>query len=172
MNKEKVSNLVGTYATPIAVILGGLILLLFPDTATALLTKIFGWAAILVGVALAFYAITGKQGTSAGFQAPIYVFAGIWLIKRPMSLAVAFGKLLGIGLLLSAISGYRRSSAGRGIYVAEGILGVILLVAPLTATRTVCTILGLVLLVVGVITLISAKGRGRLDSGDDSIIDV
>lgn len=166
---------IAIFAAPAAAILGGLILLFSPDTATVLIATVIGWLFLLAGVILAVVAITGNQGLSAGLRAAVCIAVGVWLTRSPMSLAVAFGKLLGLGLLIGALSGYGKSisTQGRAMYLLEGVFGVVLLIAPLAASRTVYTILGLVLVAVGIIVLVSRfKNQNRLDSGSGRIIDV
>lgn len=173
MNNLK--SLLETFTAPVLTILGGLILLFSPDTATVLIATVIGWVLLIVGVLLAIDAVLGNQGLSGGIRAGACILAGVWLTRSPMSLAVAIGKLLGVGLLVGAVSGLRRSStgAGRGIYLAEGIFGVVLLIAPLTATRTVYIVLGLIALAVGIGMLMNRlRNHDRLDSGSDGIIDV
>lgn len=173
MNNFK--RLLETFAAPVLTILGGLILLLSPDTATVLIATVIGWVLLIAGVLLAIDAVVGNQGLSGGIRAGVCILAGVWLTRSPMSLAVAIGKLLGVGLLIGAVSGFRKSTTGggRGIYLAEGIFGAVLLIAPLTATRTVYVILGLILLVVGILMLMNRlRNQNRLDSGSDGIIDV
>ena len=173
MNNLK--SLLETFAAPVLTILGGLILLFSPDTATVLIATVIGWVLLIVGVLLAIDAVLGNQGLSGGIRTGACILAGVWLIRSPMSLAVAIGKLLGVGLLVGAVSGLRRSStgAGRGICIAEGVFGVVLLIAPLTATRTVYIVLGLIALAVGIGMLMNRlRNHDRLDSGSDGIIDV
>lgn len=173
--KRNLSDLLAAYAAPTATILGGLILLFSPDTATVLIATVLGWAALILGIILAMVSIAGKQGMGAYLRAAVSILIGVWLTRSPMSLAVAFGKILGIGLLLGAISGFRKSAskAGRTIYLAEGAFGLVLLVAPLTATRTVYTIVGLVLVAAGIVMLVNkVKNQDRLGPGNDNIIDV
>lgn len=168
-------KLVETLAPPVLTILCGLILLVSPDTATVLIATAIGWLLLIVGVLLAVAVIVDNQGLIGGIRSGICVLAGIWLTRNPMSLAVTIGKLLGVGLLIGAVSGYQKSvtGAGRGMCLAEGVLGVVLLVAPLTATRTVYALLGLIALAVGIGMLVNRlKSRNRLDSGSDGIIDV
>ena len=168
-------DLVETFAPPVLTILGSLLLLFSPDTATVLIATVLGWGLLIVGVLLAVAAIVGNQGLTGGIRCGICVLAGIWLTRNPMSLAVTIGKLLGVGLLIGAVSGYRKSvtGSGRGMYLAEGIFGVVLLIAPLTATRTVYIVLGAILLAVGIGMLMNRlRNRNRLDSGSDGIIDV
>lgn len=175
MDMNDLRKWITIFAAPAATILGGLVLLFSPDTATVLIATVIGWLFLIAGVVLAIVTITGNQGLSGGIRAAICVAVGAWLTRSPMSLAVAFGKLLGLGFLINAISGYRKSisSQGRVIYLAEGVFGVVLLIAPLTATRTVYTILGLVLIAVGIGMLVSRfKNNNRLDSGESRIIDV
>ena len=173
MNNFK--KLLETFAPPVLTILGGLILVFSPDTATVLIATVIGWVFLIVGVLLAIAAVTGNQGLTGGIRSAVCILVGLWLTRSPMSLAVTIGKLMGVGLLIGAVSGYRKSvtGAGRGMYLAEGIFGVVLLIAPLTATRTVYTVLGLILLAVGIGMLMNRlRNRNRLDSGSDGIIDV
>ncbi len=173
MNKHNMIQYISAYAPAAASILGGLVLLFCPDAATALVAVIIGWVALAIGILLLIAAAVTHEDLGTFLKAGISIAAGLWLINNPMSLAVAFGKLLGIGFLVSGFSGCRKSNskAGRTIYLVVGLLGLVLLMAPLTATRAVYTVLGLILVVVGIVMLLNRLNKGRLDSGD-GIIDV
>ncbi len=173
MNKNNITQYITTYAAPAASILGGLILLFSPDTATALLSTIIGWAGLILGVILVIVSLAAKQAKGV-IQGGISVAVGLWLRNNPMSLAVGFGKILGICLLIGAFSGFRKSNSrgGRTIYLAEGVLGLVLLISPLTATRAVYTVIGLSLVAAGIVMALNRlKKKDRLDSGD-GVIDV
>lgn len=164
-------NRLSAYAAPAAAILGGLILLLSPDTATALIATVIGWGALILGILLMIVGIASKQGLGLLWKALISLAVGLWLTRSPMSLAMVFGKVLGIGLLLGAISGWRKSvsSAGRSIYLAEGAIALVLLIAPLTASRVVYTVVGLILVAAGLVMLGNRQKKGP---NGGNIIDV
>lgn len=176
MKKEKILFLISRFAAPAALILCGLILLLSPDTGSYLGAKLLSWGLLLGGCFYGLLTLAGSGDRVKNAFLTLGLFAsGSWLGKNPMGLAAGFGRAVGILMLVSAMGGFLRSnySGGKAIYVVIGVLGLLLTVMPMTASRTIFILVGLGLLAAGIILLVKRLREQRyLDGGDDpNIID-
>ena len=100
---------------------------------------------------------------------------GVWLLKNPLLLAAGIGRLVGILLLIRGIQDLLSSNYGRGkvLSLITALLGLVLILLPMTTSRVVFSLCGLVVLVVGITMLIDRLRLRRLMGGDDdpNIID-
>ena len=163
--------------TPVLLILLGLILLVSPDSASALIARLLGWllglAAICFGIAalVSPHARPGKV-----FAAIVLAMIGGTLARNPLILATWIGRFIGILLLLNALSDaftIRRIGLRPGFSLVTAVIGVVLIVLPLTASRLLFSLCGAAAMLVGIVMLISRiKGHRILDEpGDPNIID-
>ena len=53
MKKHEISALIARFATPVALVVLGLVLLFCPDTASALISKVVGWCLVIAGIVMA-----------------------------------------------------------------------------------------------------------------------
>ena len=53
MKKQKLAAFLSRYATPAVLIVLGLVLILCPDTASALISKVAGWGLMMAGIVVA-----------------------------------------------------------------------------------------------------------------------
>ena len=177
MKKNSISPLIFQLISPVAVILLGLVLIVCPDTAAALISRILGWVLTLIGIGFGVAAITDRSGAvRKGITAVILACAGGWLTANPLVLAAWIGRLLGLmmafrgirDLMLSASRGYSRPLA-----LITAAVGVVLILLPLTTSRLVFCICGIVILLVGVGMLMDRLKNMRYlpRGGDDNIID-
>ncbi len=177
MKKYTTSQLLSILAVPALTVLLGLILLFSPDTASALLGKLLGWAGVLVGAVLLFRAVALKPPLRSRFVLPVLcLVAGIWLLTDPLILARFLGRGLGLILLLRGIRSMTQTEGGkpRLSTVIPALLGLLLVLLPMTTTRLVFNLAGIVIIFVGI-----TDGFDRLrekkqleDGADPSIIDV
>lgn len=176
MKKRDILSLLYQLASPILLMVLGGILLLSPDAASALISRLIGWVLTLVGVGIGIFAIADRRNAvMKGFAAVGFVCVGGWLIAHPLLLAAGIGRVLGI---LIALRGIRDLIIARDrgqqnlLALVTTVVGVILIVLPLTTSRLVFRIVGLVILVIGIAMLVQRlKDQRYLDSGDSNIID-
>lgn len=175
MKKHPLFTLLYQIASPLALILAGLVLLLFPDTASALISRILGWGLTLAGILSGIWAIFDRRrAVSKGIAAVSLVCIGGFLTANPLLLAAFVGRIIG---LLIALRGIREvflsRSLGRGQLLA-GILtaaGILLMVLPMTASRLVFSACGLVVTVTGVLMLLEKLRQRQLPPDKPDIID-
>ncbi len=163
-------------ASPVAVILLGLILLFNPDSASALISRLLGWGICLAGLGFGIAALFDRDDlVKKLIPAALCFLIGNWLLGHPLALASGIGRLLGALLLLRGlrdVAQARKWGHGKILAYITTALGVILILAPLTTSRLVFSLCGLVVLVVGIAMLLDRlKDRRQLEQGDPNIID-
>lgn len=177
MKKRDIFPLLYQLASPVALMLLGVLLMIHPDTASVLIARLLGWACILAGVGFGIVAIVTKEGTAGKVViAAVCISLGGVLLRSPLLLAAWIGRLLGILLILrggrdTVLS--RRHGHGQLLAVLVTLVGVVLTVLPMTTSRLVFAVCGAVLLLLGAAMLRDRlKNRRYLDGGDDpNIID-
>ena len=177
MKKEDIFGKVQLLLAPVLVILLGLILIFCPDSASALIARVLGWVFGLVAIGLGIGALVNPQGR-AGKVAGSVVCAviGGWLGSNPLVLAAWFGRIIGIVLLLDGISDIRNNiRQGRGplMSIVVILVGAVLILMPMTASRLIFSLCGIVVLAIGVVMLLGRlKDNPRLNGPQDpNIID-
>ena len=183
--KTDIPAMLNLAGIPLVLIVVGLILIVSPDSASALVSKVLALVLILHGVVFLISSFTNRRGRQMAllFYAIICLVAGIWLARNPLALAWGIGKFLGILLGLRGIRGVldalRVKNQG-GSYIAGLVLnlltlavGLWMLLSPLSPSRILMTVLGIVCLVIGIANLLDVRGQLKaLISGDDpNIID-
>ena len=176
MKQSKFWFWVKLLASPVALIALGVLLFLNPDSASAFLAAALVWCLVLVGAGLAIAAVAIRQGTAAKvLGAAVCLFLGIWLLRNPLLLAAGLGRLVGILLLIRGIQDLlsSRFTQGRLLSLITAVVGLILLLLPMTTSRLVFSLCGLVVLGLGIVMLLERlRLRRLLDEGDDpDIID-
>ena len=177
MKKRDFLSVVYQLASPAALILLGLLLIISPDAASALVARLLGWIVLLVGIGFGITAIFSRQGqVGKGVMAVGCVTIGGFLMRNPLVLAAGIGRLLGILLILRGgrdVMLSRRYGHGRILAMVTTVVGVVLAVLPMTTSRLVFSLCGLVVLGIGAVMLYDRlKNRRYLDDGGDpNIID-
>lgn len=176
MKNNRFLDLLYQLASPVAVILLGLLLAVNPDSASALIARILGWVLTLVGIGFGIAAIIDRDHmVRKGITAVVFACVGGTLSANPLLLAAWIGRLIGIliavrgirDLLLHGSYGYSRTLA-----LITTAVGILLVVLPLTTSRLVFSLCGLVVLFIGIGMLADRlKNRKYLDKGDNDIID-
>lgn len=149
----------------ILTILCGVILVLRPDTASALLSAVAGWALIAAGAAALIAGFAGGFGGGTVVTGAVLLLAGAWLHRNPLMIASVLGFVVGFLVLrqgLRAMGDAQRSRRNGGFWipgavlaVVEALVGVRLILSPLSISRLVLSIGGIVLIVIGVCNLIA-----------------
>ena len=178
MKKYTIPQLLSLLAAPLLTVLLGLVLLFSPDTASALFGKLLGWCFLLGALAVAFSA--RKASRHWGVIGSIILGAlGVWMLLNPLVLAGAIGRILGLALFGWGVGTVRRSfcqkiTPGLVAAVAVALLGLVLFLLPMAATRLALNLAGIVIICIGVADGIDRiRGQKLLDEGSDpNIIDV
>lgn len=175
MKKNSFLQLLYQLASPLAVILLGLVLVICPDTATALVARILGWILTVIGIGFGIAAIIDRDhAIRKGVTAVGFACVGGWLTANPLILAAWLGRMLGLlitargirDLMLHASYGYSRLLA-----LITAAVGVVLMVLPLTTSRLVFSVCGIVVLLLGVGMLLDRLKQLRyLPRGNDNNI--
>lgn len=176
MDMNRILKLAKRCAGEIFMILCGAVLLFFPDTAVALVTKIVAWVLVGIGV----FKVMKNLKDSATYWGDwvatvLYFLLGGYLLVNPLVISETIGRFLGILLIIHGMSDLRASryGSGRAIGILTAVAGMVLVVIPRTLFNTLLGLAGLVLLIVGIINLVDKLRHGRyLDQGGDpNIID-
>ncbi len=171
---------------PVLTVALGVILVVSPDTASVLIARLLGWVLVLVGGGIAAVALLGHpvNKTSRFLWAAILAMAGLWMLGNPLVLAKFIGRVLGLALMLHGardINLNLRYSSGKMEFdrtnllaIATVIIGAVLVVLPLTTSRLVFIVVGVILIFLGAGEIYDRlKGRPGIGSGNDpDIIDV
>ena len=82
--KDTILSVIRLIATPVLLMVLGLILLIHPDSASALVAQILGWVLVIAGVVFAVSAIAGHFDTLGKVLSAVCCFAvGAWLLRNP-----------------------------------------------------------------------------------------
>ena len=180
MKKENIKELVKLYAWPAALTILGFVLLFSPDTAAALIAKIIGWVCIGIGVVVAIAAITGASydRVRLAVLAVLCLGVGIFITAFPLVLAETLGRFFGLFLILLGIGNIKKAIQKKSIdlpyrvSLAVAVLtlgaGVVLVRLPMTLSRIILNICGLVLVVIGIANIVGRYQEQKLlEAGED-----
>lgn len=185
MDKERMKKLLRLYAWPAVLTLLGLVLMFSPDTASALIAKVIGWVLIGAGVCVAIGAVLGMAGDRVRMIviAVLCLGIGIFVTSFPLLLAEMLGRVFGIFLIIRGIADIRgalRKKAAdipwqysMGIAALTLAAGIILALLPLTLSRIILNICGIVLVIIGIVNIAGTyQEQKALESGSrPTIID-
>ena len=175
MNINKLNNLCSTFGFPATIILFGLILLISPDSATALVFQLIGWILVIAGAGKAIFMAKKSAISNAGgwIAAAVCVAAGIFLLKKPLVLSNLLGRFLGILLLVEGAQDLRRHGENRLMAIITAGAGIVLFLLPRTLANVLLTLCGAVLIIVGVLNLLGRLRNYRqlAEPSDPNIID-
>lgn len=169
MKKENLLQLLNRFGTSVTMLLLGLILLLVPDSAAVIIAYLMGGLLTLAGIVLGIAALLDRR-FSKGFWALACLSVGGTLVGNPLLLARNLGRFLGVWLAIEGGDCLRKGSRNFGVILL--VAAVLLVLSPMTLSRLVFSVCGLVVLVMGVWMLVNRIREGNyLDKGDDNIID-
>lgn len=152
MKKHSISAFLSRYATPVVLIVLGLVLIFCPDTASALISKVAGWGLMMAGVIVAVAMVVDSDwSVSKILTILVLVGLGRWLMSHPLAWAAWGGRIIGLLLLLRGIRDFTQSvfTQGKVLSVVTAVLGLVLILMPMTASRMVFSLCGMVILAVG-----------------------
>lgn len=169
MKKANLMELVNQFGTPATMILLGLILLLAPDSASVIIAYLVSGILTLAGIVLGITALLDRR-LSKGIWALICLSIGSTLMGNPLLLARNLGRFLGIMLAIEGGDCLRKGNRTFGTVIL--IAAVALVLSPMTLSRLVFALCGLVALFVGIGMLVDRlKHQKKLSKGDDNIVD-
>ena len=175
MKKQELFDLLYQLASPIGMILAGLVLALCPDLASAVISRVLGWCVTLVAICFGIGAILDRpKAVRRGIISVALAILGGTLTAKPLLLAAFVGKIIGLFIALRGVRELflaRSRGCGKvpGLFLT--VAGVLLVVLPMTASRLVFSICGWVILVAGVLMLLNKIRERRLPPGRPDIID-
>ena len=165
----------------ILMIVFGAVLVMNPDSASALVSAILGWGLFVVGVALVIGGIQdGREGGAIG-QGVLFLVVGSWLRRNPLMIAKVVGVLLGLTAVQHgwrAMENAQRTKRSGGFWIpgavvaaVELLVGVRLILSPLSVSRVVLTLAGIAMAACGIWELISRRREKKYIPGTPNIID-
>ena len=175
MKKTDVQTLIRLLLTPVLMVILGIMLVLRPDSASALVGKILGWVLLILGIGLVVESLIVKElNTSRVLFAAVAAALGLWLLRNPLSLAAALGRIAGLLILVRAVQDIinaTRWKCGMKYALLSAIIGGLLILLPMTTSRAVWVIVGILVIVVGVLMAIDRLKPGKLLGDGGNIID-
>jgi len=177
MKKQHILSTIQLFLAPILVILLGLLLLINPDSASVLIFRLIGGLLTLLGIGVGIAALFSDRGRVGKLIGAIAMLAcGGVLSARPLLLAAFAGRVVGLLLFIDGV-GDMINAHRRGIRflmpLLVTVLGGILVLMPMTASRLVFSLCGLLVTVTGIFMLLDRLRHRRLPKGEDdpNIID-
>lgn len=159
----------------------GLLLALVPDLASAALSAAAGWILIAAGVAALIVGFVGTRSPGSILFGALLLLAGRWLHRSPLMITSVIGVVLGLlvlsqGLRTARKAGWTRRAGGFWIpgtvlAAAELLVGLRLIFTPVSASRLVLRIAGILMAICGGCALAAAYRGTRHMDGDSRIID-
>lgn len=164
MKKQDILSLIQLLLVPVLLILLGLILVVNPDSASALISRLLGYALVLGAICTGLTAVFVKSGRiSRGIAAVTLAIVGGWLMAHPLWLAAWISRFLGIIIAINVLPDLWyaiRQKRNCLFHVLAAAVGVGLILLPMTASRLVFTLCGVVVLAIGGIMFFD-RIRGR-----------
>ena len=174
MKKQEILSYIRLFFAPVLVMLLGLILIVNPDSATALVSKLLGTVIILIGVGFGISAVFDSHGRSIkAITSVVMAIVGGWLVKNPLALATWLGRFVGVLLVIDGLQDMvelRRFGKRFRMPLLVTLVGVVLILMPMTTSRLVFTLCGIVVLIIGAVMLLDRmRSKPRLNSHSDII---
>jgi uncharacterized membrane protein HdeD (DUF308 family) len=156
-------------AMPVTLIVFGLLLLIFPDSASVIIAYGLGGILLLAGVVMGIGAALDRRLSQILWTVACLSIGGT-LMGNPLLLARNLGRFLGILLAIEGGSCLRNGSRTFGTVLLAA--AAVVVFSPMTLSRLVFSLCGAVVLVMGIAVLISRLKQLRyLPKGRDNIID-
>ena len=178
MKDSNLKTMVKLLMAPVLVMALGLVLLINPDSASVLVSRVVGFVLTLAGIGCVIGAIFSSQGRIGKIlSAVIFLGASGWLNANPLMLASILGRFVGIFLMINGLQDLRRAWQRQQGFVVPAVVAAVgfalTVLMPLSVSRLVFTLCGIVILVIGIV-MISDRLKKRLwldDGSDPNIID-
>ena len=171
MKKQQILSTIQLFLAPVLVILLGLLLLINPDSASVLISRLIGGMLILVAIIVGVTALFSQQRRVFKLICALLILnCGIILSRNPLLLASFAGRVVGLLLFIDGfadlLNAHRRGIRGL-LPLLVTILGGILILMPMTASRLVFGLCGLAVTVIGIFMLLDRLRRRQLPGGDN-----
>lgn len=183
MNRKNLRDYMELLGAPLLLAVLGLIMAISPDFASGLVGKLIGWLAIAAGalMLLTMLISSGPVGTGGAIRAVLLALLGLTIVRHPQLIAKFLGLILAFVLSGAGLKQMRFARAKReaGFGSAAELLfsllilaaGVVLFFVPLTASRVIFRVCGLVLLAVGTLrVLLRLRSTRFIEQGSDKRI--
>lgn len=144
-----------TFALPVLLMLLGLVLVIHPDSAAALIGKLTALVVILSGGAMGISVLAGDpyRRVRRLIPAAVTLVLGLWLLANPLFIARSLGRVLGVLLVLEGgsdlIGALRRGYPFPVMAVITLVAGAVLALVPMATSRLLFTLCGILLLCIG-----------------------
>lgn len=169
MKKANIEQLLNQFGMPVTMMVFGIVLLVFPDSASVIIACLMAGLLTLGGIVYGIGALLDRR-ISRGFWALVCLSLGGTLAGNPLLLARNVGRFLGIFLAIEGGNCLRKGKRVFGMVILAAAVALVL--SPMTLSRLVFSACGLVVLVIGIAMLLSRLREQRyLEKGDDNIID-
>lgn len=177
MKDKKWLNTLTPLVIPALLIILGIVLIVRPDSAAALIGKVVAFSLLLTATVLAIAGLSGDVGSRIYrlIISAILLALGLWLLLNPLFIAKSLGRILGILLILEGGSAIGDALRWKYPFPVVALItlvaGIVLVLVPMTASRLVFTICGIVVLCIGVAEL-AEKLLGKRRPKKSDIIDI
>ncbi len=165
----------------VLMIVCGALLALRPDSASALVSVVLGWGLIVVGVMLIVGGFLSGREWGSIAQGALFLICGSWLHRNPLMIASVLGLILGV---VAVRQGWRAARHAQwtkrsgGMWIPGGVLAVLellvgirLILSPLSVSRLVLKLAGIAMVACGGWELISRSRERKYIPGEAHIID-
>ena len=156
------------------ILLCGLVLTFNPEGATVLVTKLVGWALVVICAAKLIKLAVGDRlhwGREA-FYGGCCIAVGVILLAKPLIIANLIGRTIGIILMVWGLTAMKdgHSKLTAIITVAAGLA---LVCIPASLTNALLTLCGIIMVAIALMNILSRfKERKRIEGREDpNIID-
>lgn len=159
MDVQKILKMLRLFFLPALLIGLGVVLVVNPDSAIVLVTKLLAWVCVIVGAVGALTLVMKKQqsGLSGWFwPAIILVAVGVYFLANPLMLAHFISRIIGLVMIIGGIGDLRESHyrAGKGLAIVMIVAGAVFLLMPSTLTHAILGLVGVVMAVIGIVQLL------------------
>lgn len=165
----------------ILMIVFGVLLTMKPDLASAAVSAVAGWALIAVGVAFLVSGFVDGLRLGRVVFGGLLLMAGSWLHRNPLMIASIIGVGLGVLVLSQGMQAAREAQwtkrgggfwiPGTVLAVLELIVGIRLILSPLSVSRLVLSLAGIAMVVCGACNVVAHYKNVRYIPDADGIID-
>ena len=169
LKKKNFEYILNTFGMPVTLMVFGLVLLLNPDSAAIVITRLLGWVLSMAGILYGIYALIGDEHRRIGrfVTAGVCLILGSTLQFNPLILARNIGRFLGVLLAVEGGHILHKNAGSKTMGILTLVGAVVLVMAPMTASRMVFSLCGLVLLCIGGGQLLERLRKKKLGKGPD-----
>ena len=173
MDRKQLKALLDRFGSGTLMLLSGAICLLFPNSAVALITTLLAWLLIAAGAVTGIRALrTRAQGLKNWLLPLSALVLGVYIATDPLVLSEYLGRFFGLFLVITGASRMRTpSDREKFLGAITAAAGLALFLIPLALVGTLVTVLGLVLMVVGLVNILANLRPALYHPKDPNIID-